>query len=417
MAPRAEIIAVGSELLTPLRSDTNALVLTARLREIGIEVVARTTVADDAALLEGAFRNAIARTDLVIATGGLGPTEDDLTREALAAAVGRPLERDPGLMSEIEQRFQRFKRAMAEVNRKQADLIQGAVPLRNPRGSAPGQRLEEGDTTVVLLPGPPSEMLPMFEEQVAPLLAAKVAGRALRTRILKIASMSESDVEQAVAPLYKTYTNPRTTILGAPGQVELHLTADGDTMAQAEERIESLASGIRAALPGRVYSEDGRELHEVVAGLLVERGLTLALAESCTGGALSARLTEVPGSSRFLLRAYIPYANAAKVDMLGVAPALLERVGAVSEEVAAAMASAARARAKADVGVAVTGIAGPGGGTAEKPVGLVFVAVDGAAGSRVRRCFFPGERARVRTQATQAALEMVRRGILGLAAL
>ena len=257
----------------------------------------------------------------------------------------------------------------------------------------------------------------MFEEQIAPLLAAKVAGRALRTRILKIASMSESDVEQAVAPLYKTYTNPRTTILGAPGQVELHLTADGDTVAMAEERIESLASGIRAALPGRVYGEDGRELHEVVAGLLVERGLTLALAESCTGGALSARLTEVPGSSRFLLRAYVPYANAAKVDMLGVDPALLERVGAVSEEVAAAMASAARARARADVAVAITGIAGPDGGTGDKPVGLVFIAVDGAAGSRVRRCFFPGERPRVRTQAIQAALEMVRRGLLGLSAL
>ena len=417
MAPRAEIIAVGSELLTPLRSDTNALVLTARLREIGVEVVARTTVADDAALLEGAFRNAIARTDLVIATGGLGPTEDDLTREALAAAAGRPLRRDPDLMAEIEQRFARFGRTMAEVNRKQADLIEGAVPLRNPRGSAPGQRLDVGRAMVVLLPGPPSEMLPMFEEQVAPLLASRVAGRALRTRILKIASMSESDVEQAVAPVYKAYANPRTTILGAPGQVELHLTADGDTVAQAEERIESLAAGIRGALPGRVYSEDGRELHEVVAGLLVERGLTLALAESCTGGALAARLTEVPGSSRFLDRAYVPYANAAKVDMLGVEPALLERAGAVSEEVAAAMAAAARARARADVAVALTGIAGPGGGTADKPVGLVFIAVDGAAGTRVRRCFFPGERTRVRTQATQAALEMVRRGLLGLAAL
>jgi competence/damage-inducible protein CinA-like protein len=417
MAPRAEIIAVGSELLTPLRSDTNALVLTARLREIGIEVVARTTVADDAALLTGAFRNAIARTDLVIATGGLGPTEDDLTREALAAAVGRPLERDPALMAELEQRFARFQRPMAEVNRKQADLIQGAVPLKNPRGSAPGQRLEAGGTTVVLLPGPPAEMRPMFEEHIAPLLAAKVAGRALRTRILRIASMSESDVEQAVAPIYTTYTNPRTTILGAPGQVELHLTADGDTAEQADERIESLAAGIRAALPGRVYSEDGRELHEVVAALLVERGLTLALAESCTGGALAARLTEVPGSSRFLGRAWVAYANAAKTDMLGIDPALLERVGAVSEEVAAAMAAAARARAQADIGVAITGIAGPGGGTEEKPVGLVFIAVDGAAGARVRRCFFPGERTRVRTQATQAALEMVRRGILGLAAL
>jgi nicotinamide-nucleotide amidase len=259
-------------------------------------------------------------------------------------------------------------------------------------------------------------MVPMFEEQVAPLLAARAAGRALRTRILRIASMSESDVEQAAAPVYTTFANPRTTILGAPGQVELHLTADGDTVAEAEARIESLAARLRDALPGRVYSEDGRELPQVVGDLLVERGLTLALAESCTGGMLGARLTEAPGASRFLDRAYVTYANAAKADMLGLDPALLERAGAVSEEVAAAMAAAARARAGADVAVAITGIAGPDGGTQDKPVGLVFIATCGAAGTRVRRFFFPGERPRVRLQATQAALEMVRRGLLGLSA-
>jgi nicotinamide-nucleotide amidase len=413
-APRAEIIAIGSELLTPLRSDTNALVLTVRLRELGIDVVARTTVADDPGLLESVFRAAIARADVVIATGGLGPTEDDLTREALAAALGRPLRRDPVLMGEIEQRFARFQRAMAEVNRKQADVVEGAAVLRNPRGSAPGQRVDAGGRVIVLLPGPPSEMLPIFEEQVAPVLAARMAGRVLRTRILKIASMSESDVEQAAAPVYTTFTNPRTTILGAPGQVELHLTADGASPAEAEERIEELAAGLRAALPGRIYSEDGRDLHEVVAGMLTERGLTLALAESCTGGLLAARLTEVPGSSRFLDRAWVAYANAAKTEMLGVDAALLERVGAVSEEVAAAMASAARVRAGAGVAIAITGIAGPGGGTEDKPVGLVFIALDGAAGARVRRCFFPGERTRVRYQAAQAALEMTRRGLLSL---
>lgn len=417
MALRAEIIAVGSELLTALRSDTNALVLTARLREMGIDVVARTTVADDAKLLEGAFRNAIARAEVVIATGGLGPTEDDLTREALAAALGRPLHRDPALVEELKQRFARYLRPMAEVNLKQADVIAGATVLRNPRGSAPGQRVDAGSSMIALLPGPPSEMLPMFEEQVVPVLAARVSGRVLRTRILKIASMSESDVEQAVAPVYMRFTNPRTTILGAPGQVELHLTAEGGAEAEAHQRIEELASGIRGALAGRVFSEDGRELHEVVADLLVERGLRLALAESCTGGLLSARLTEVAGSSRFLDRAYVPYANAAKVDQLGIDPALIERVGAVSEEVAQAMAAAARRKAGAGVSVAITGIAGPGGGSPEKPVGLVFIALDGAAGTRVRRCFFPGERGRVRVQAVQAALEMVRRGLLGLSPL
>ena len=417
MALRAEIIAIGSELLTPLRSDTNALVLTARLREMGIDVVARTTVADDAALLEGVFRNAIARVEVVIATGGLGPTEDDLTREALAAALGRPIARDPVLVEELRQRFARFKRPMADVNLKQADVIAGATVMRNARGSAPGQRVDDGRAVIALLPGPPSEMLPMFEEQVAPALAARVGGRVLRTRILKIASMSESDVEQAVAPVYTTFTNPRTTILGAPGQVELHLTAEGATETQVAERIEALASGIRAALPGRVYSEDGRELHEVVADLLVERGLRLSLAESCTGGLLSARLTEVPGSSRFLDRAYVSYANAAKVQQLGINPALLDDMGAVSEGVAQAMAAGARQKAGADVSVAITGIAGPGGGTPEKPVGLVFIAMDGVAGTRVRRCFFPGERARVRVQAVQAALEMIRRGLLALAPL
>jgi nicotinamide-nucleotide amidase len=414
MALRAEIIAVGSELLTPLRSDTNALVLTARLRELGIDVVARTTVADDVKLLEGTFRNAIARAEVVIATGGLGPTEDDLTREALAAAVGRELQRDPVLVEELKQRFARFKRPMADVNLKQADLIAGATVLRNARGSAPGQRLEEGSTTVALLPGPPSEMLPMFEEQVVPILVTRVSGRVLRTRILKIASMSESDVEQAVAPVYTAFSNPRTTILGAPGQVELHLTAEGATEAEAHERIEALATGIRAAIAGRVYSEDGRDLHEVLADLLVERGLRIALAESCTGGLLSARLTDVPGSSRFLDRAYVPYANSAKVDQLDIDPALIEGMGAVSEEVARAMAAAVRRKSGADVGVAITGIAGPGGGSPDKPVGLVFIATDGAAGTRVRRCFFPGERARIRVQAVQAALEMVRRGLLGL---
>jgi competence/damage-inducible protein CinA-like protein len=414
---RAEILAVGSELLTPLRSDTNALYLTAKLLEIGIDTGARVTVADDPVLLESAFRTALARADVVIATGGLGPTEDDLTREAAATAMGKSIHRDPVLIEELKARFARFGRVMAPVNEKQADVIEGAAVLRNARGTAPGQRVVHDGRVLVLLPGPPHEMQPMFEEQVLPVLRERAGGRALRTRILKIASMSESDVEQAVAPIYKTFTNPRTTILGGPGQVELHLTAEAASVEAADAHIEELASGIRERLSGRIYSEDGRELPEVVAALLTERRLTVAVAESCTGGLLSARLTETPGASAYLDRAWVTYANRAKVEDLGIDAALLDAHGAVSEEVAAAMAAAARTRAGVDIGIGITGIAGPGGGTADKPVGLVFVALRGAAGDRVRRLVFPSDRGRVRFQSTQAALEMIRRGLLGLAAL
>lgn len=411
---RAEILAIGSELLTPLRSDTNALHLTARLREVGIEVGARVTVADDLGLLESAFRSALARAQVVISTGGLGPTEDDLTREALAAALGRPLRRQETLLAALQERFARYRRQMAPVNEKQADLIEGAQALPNARGSAPGQKLEIGGQLVFLLPGPPGEMQAMFEASVLPLLRERAGGQVIRTRVLKIASMAESEVEQLVAPLYATFSNPRTTILGAPGQVELHLTAEGPSEQVATERIEALASGIRSRLAGRIFSEDGRELNQVVAGLLQGRGLTLALAESCTGGMLAARLTEVPGSSAFLERGYVTYSNQSKLDLLGVDAGLLETCGAVSEEVARAMADGARRAAASHLGLGITGIAGPTGATPEKPLGLVYIALTGVLGDRLRRLHFPGGRERVRHQACQAALEMLRRGLLGL---
>jgi nicotinamide-nucleotide amidase len=411
---RAEILAIGTELLTPLRSETNAVYLTGQLLQEGVDVGARVTVADDPALLESAFRSALGRADIVIATGGLGPTEDDLTREAAAAALGRGLRRDPGILDGLRARFARYGRLMAPVNEKQADLIEGAVMLPNPLGSACGQKVEAGGRLLFLLPGPPNEMQPMFEEQVLPAIRDRARGALLRTRVLRIASMSESDVEQVAAPIYKTFSNPRTTILGAVGQVELHLTAEGSSAEAVAERLEALASALREALPGRVYSEDGRELPEVVAALLRERRLTLALAESCTGGLLAARLTSVPGASAFLERAYVTYSNQSKVELLGVDPALLASAGAVSAETAAAMAAGARRAARADIAVAITGIAGPDGGTPDKPVGLVFIAIEGPAGDRVRRIHFPGSRERVRFQASQAALEMLRRGLLGL---
>jgi nicotinamide-nucleotide amidase len=412
---KAELLAIGSELLGPLRAETNSLWLTERLLDVGIEVQARVTLADDLALLESAFREALSRADLVVATGGLGPTADDLTREAAAGATGRPLRREVSIVEALRARFARYGRTMSATNEKQADVIEGAEALANGRGTAPGQALELGGRLLVLLPGPPGEMKPMFEEQVLPRLRARAgATRVVRRRVLRIAAMPESEVDEIAAPVYSRFDNPTTTILGAVGQVELHLVARGDGVEDAERRIEELAAALRSALPDRIFSEDGRDLPHVVIGLLRERGLSLSAAESCTGGLLCGRLTDVPGASATLERAYVTYANRAKVEELGLDPVLLERHGAVSEEVAAAMAQGARRAASADVGVAITGIAGPDGGSAEKPVGLVFVALDGAAGTRVRRSVFPGARERVRFQATQVALEMLRRGLLGL---
>jgi nicotinamide-nucleotide amidase len=411
---KAEVLAIGSELLEPGRSETNAQHLTARLREIGIEVVARTTIADDRERLRAALAHALEGAEVVIATGGLGPTADDLTREAAAEALGLSLHRDASVLDALRARFASFGRVMAPVNEQQADVLEGAEVLPNRRGTAPGQHVLVDGRHLFLLPGPPREMEPMYEEQVRPRLEAAAGGRVLLVRVLKIAAMGESDVEQEIAPLYRTYTNPRTTILGGPGQVELHLTADGASRAEAVARLEDLSAGIRALLPGRVFSEDGSELNEVVGRLLLDRGVTLAAAESCTGGLLSARLTEVAGASRFLDRTFVTYSNQAKVEMLGVDAALIERAGAVSEDCARAMAEGALRLSGAASAVAVTGIAGPTGGTEGKPVGLVFVALEGAAGRDLRRAQFPGDRRRVRWQATQLALELLRRGLLRL---
>ncbi len=414
---KASILAIGSELLTPQRADTNALFLTRKLLEVGVEVVLRQTVADDLRLLTAAFRHALLTSDLVIATGGLGPTEDDLTREAAAAALGRGLVRDDAYLEALRERFARYGRVMAPVNEKQADLLEGALLIKNPRGTAPAQRIEAEGKLLVLLPGPPGEMEPLFDAQVLPFLRERAGGAVLKTRVLRIASMGESEVEQLVAPIYKQWRNPRTTILGAPGQVELHLVADAAGDAEADARIEALAQPIREALAGRIYSEDGRDLAQVVAALLKERGLTIALAESCTGGLLAARLSDEPGSSAYLERGLVTYSNAAKSELLGVPAELIAEQGAVSEEVARAMAGAAMQSARTSIGVGITGIAGPDGGTPDKPVGLVYVALAGAAGDRVRRAHFPGDRERVRQQAVQAALEMLRRGLLKLAPL
>jgi len=414
----AEILAVGTELLTPHRSDSNSLFITARLNEIGVEVRAKAIVGDDPADLRAMVEQARARVDLVVLTGGLGPTDDDVTRPVVAATLGLPLEEDPAIVEWLERRFASRGYKMSPNNRRQAQVPVGAITLQNHRGTAPGLWIDQGDRGVLLLPGPPREMQPMLESFIHAVLAARTSGRRLHRRVLKIAGWGESSVDHAVQPVYSRWTtlDPPifTTILAAPGQVELHLTTADEDAASAEARLDRAVAELVPILRPGVFSTDGRPLEAVVGDLLRAKGMTIAAGESCTGGLITSRLTDVPGSSEYVLASVVAYGNRAKTDLLGVAPATIEAEGAVSEAVAVALAEGARARGGADVGVGVTGIAGPGGATPAKPVGMVCIAVALADGTKAVRTFqFPGEREVVKRQASQAALEMVRRALAG----
>lgn len=411
---RAEIVAVGSELLTAHRLDTNSLFLTGRLNDLGIVVQSKAVVGDDRDDLAAIFRAAHARADLVIVTGGLGPTDDDLTREVVAGELGLPLSVQAAVLASIRERFDRRGVSMPAINQRQAMVPQGADALANPNGTAPGLWIDVAGRVVVLLPGPPRELQPMFEAAVAPRLASSNPGRRLRRRVLKITGRSESQVEEVAFPIYSTVGDAmvpvQTTILASPGQIELHLEAVGEDVARIDARLAEGVAALAGALGDVVFSTDGRALEEVVGDALREARSRVAVAESCTGGLVQSRLTEVPGSSEWVIGGVVAYANRAKIDFLGVPEALIAEVGAVSEPVAMAMADGVRTRLGAEVGVGVTGIAGPGGGTPEKPVGTVAIAVSGAGQpTRVRTFVFPGDRQTVRRHAVAAALDMTRR--------
>ena len=411
---QAELLAVGSELLVPGRQETNATTITRYLLERGCKVIARTIVADDAEALTDSFKLAWSRADLVIATGGLGPTEDDLTRECAAKALGASLIREPSYVEWLKERFKQFGRVMPGVNEKQADRIEGGRLLMNAKGTAPGQLIERDGKVLVLLPGPPREMLPLFEREVLPIVEARSSGERIVMRVIRIAGMGESDVEQLVAPIYKTFTNPVTTILGGASEVELQLVGTAKSGAEAEEKVEALASKIRQVLGPRIFTERGETLEQVVSGLLTTRGLKLTLAESCTGGLVTSRLVSIAGASVFLDSAFVAYSDRAKMDELGVSEATLRAHGAVSEETAREMAKGALAAARADIAMAITGIAGPTGGTPQKPVGLVCFALEGVLGARtVRRVFPSADRERTIQQASNSALEILRRALVG----
>lgn len=443
---RAAIIAVGSELLTPARVDTNSLFLTAALNAIGVDVVMKMVVGDDRDELAAHLAHALSRVDLLVMTGGLGPTDDDVTREAVAAHLGRPLAEDPAVLATIRARFEGRGWRMPEINRRQALVPAGAVVLENPHGTAPGLWIEHEGKGLLLVPGPPRELRPMVERVIEEKLRPRMGGVRLLRRVLKIAGRSESRVEELTQPIYsrwRTWDPPiETTILASAGQIELHLSARGrdpEAMARALDRA---CDEIKAAMPGDVFSDDGRSLEEIVGHLLVTRGWRIALAESCTGGLTTSRLTDVPGASAYVERSVVVYSNESKVDLLGVPKPLLATYGAVSEPVARAMAEAIRAAADVEVGVGITGIAGPTGGTPAKPVGTVCIAVavaapgdaggereksPGAGGATaespremsassdvvVRTYRFPGDRETIKSFAAFTAIDMVRRAIEG----
>lgn len=412
----AGIIAVGSELLTSYRIDTNSLLVTERLNDLGIDIRIKLVIGDDRGEVTAAFRHARARVDLVVLTGGLGPTDDDVTRDAVADALGLTLEEDAGIVEQIRARFARRGLRMPDINRRQAQVPRGAVVLDNPHGTAPGLWIEQGDRVVLLLPGPPRELQPMLEAVLRDRLESRASGRRLYRRVLRITGRTESHVEEAAQPIYSRWleeTPPiSTTILAAPGQIELHLTTGGDAGDGAGARLDRAVEALAAVLHPNVFSVDGRSLEQVVGDLLRSRGLRIAVAESCTGGLVASRLTDVPGSSDYVEAGAVTYSDRSKVEILGVPVALIEEHGAVSEPVAIAMARGIRTRTGVDVAVGLTGIAGPGGGTEAKPVGTVAVALvapDG--GVRAHTWRFPGDRLQVKFQASQATLDLVRRAL------
>lgn len=407
----AEIIAVGSELLTPQRVDTNSLFLTEKLNALGIEVRFKTVVGDDRERLADVFRTALERSQLIILSGGLGPTEDDVNRDVVAEVLERPLREVTEIRRQIEKRFLRLGRQMSDNNLRQALVPEGAEWIENKNGTAPGLWIEHGGILIVLLPGPPWELEAMFESACVPRLASRSGGERIRTRLIKVVGLPESEVDQRIAPLYREYRNPSTTILASLGSIEIHLRARAASAEEAEALLAPLADKIEVALGEHVYSTQGETLEEIVGMYLTMKQKTVAAAESCTGGLLAERLTRTPGSSNFFLGGAVCYSNDLKTKLAGVPDILMAEHGAVSKPVAQAMAEGIRRRSGASLGVGITGVAGPGGGSPEKPVGLVFIALADERGTQVREFRFPGNRERIRLWASTAALEIIRRRV------
>jgi nicotinamide-nucleotide amidase len=409
----AEIIAIGSELLTPQRVDTNSLIVTEHLNALGVEVLSKLIVGDDRDRLTDAIRTALSRAHIVILIGGLGPTEDDVTRDAAAAALGRKLYLSTDQEAVLVNRFRQINRPMAQNNLRQAYLIEGADAMPNPNGTAPGQFVSTDRGALALLPGPPRELKPMVEQQLVPRLKPVLPPQVIRVRSYRITGIGESDLDTLIAPVYTKYTNPVTTVLSSPGDLFVHLRARCDSAEEADALLREVGDPIAELLGDRVYSDKTEDTLDVVVGrLLRQRHATVSVAESCTGGMLSTRLTDAAGASDFFLAGYVTYTEKQKQETLGVPADLIHKHSAVSEQVAAAMAEGARRVSGSTYALSTTGYAGPSGGTDADPAGTVYIGVTGPAGTRVVRVRYGGDRYRTRMLGTQAALDVLRKVLL-----
>jgi len=409
---KAEIIAIGSELLTPFRTDTNSLWLTERLNSVGIEVKLKTVVGDDEGRLEETIRDALRRSDAIISTGGLGPTEDDITRKVFARVTSRQLIIDYDVLAELRNKFSSRGFQMTPNNERQALVPRGATVLPNPKGTAPGLKLLQDGKLIVLLPGPPREMKPMFDDHVMADLEKMSRGVRLSTRTLKVNGLGESALDALISPIYKEYSNPTTTVLFTDSDLEVHLTAQAETSGRAAEIVDELTDKLSDALGANLYSIDGESIEEVVGRGLMLKGYTISTAESCTGGLIAERITRIPGSSEYFLGSIVSYSPEAKVNLLGVPRDLIESRGVVSGDVAESMAAGVKAKLGSTIGISITGVAGPGGGTEGNPVGTVYVGLADDVGTSNRRASLFGDRHLIRWRGSQLALDMLRRRYL-----
>lgn len=408
---KAEIIAVGSELLTPDNIDTNSLYLTHRLNESGFRVCLKTIVGDDRDDIAGVLSAALGRSDLTILCGGLGPTEDDRTRSAVAQVLGRAVSVDDGILEALRQKFAARGFAMALINERQAEVIQGAEVLENSLGTAPGMWIKEKGRTIILLPGPPRELKPVFEEKVLPKIRSLGGATRLAYRSFHITGMTESELDSQIAPIYTAYPRVRTTILAGTRHIAVRLYRWSEPGEDPSD-LDELAAKIQTRLGRAIFTTEDESMEEVVGRQLTESGQTIAVAESCTGGMLGMHITRVPGSSSYFLGGIVCYSNEAKIKLCGVPAELLEKHGAVSAEAAEALARGVRETLHSSIGLSITGIAGPGGGTPLKPVGLVYTAISDGKRTESRHRVMPGDRESIRERSAYLALSWLRRFLM-----